>query len=290
MATDPAVLTSGPEDDPATGAAAPPDTGGRLRRWFGPLTPFRLVVLLLAVGFLGGALGYTLRDLESRGAEVDVGFLRDMSTHHSQAVLIARTALASDLPEEVALYAEEVVIRQQYELGLMQATLYRLGADPAGDGTAMGWMGMSVPEDQMAGLASPEELSELESLEGEEAAELFFALMTRHHLGGLHMAQAAAEAAEDPYVRGLAERMASGQQAEVLEYRAARQRLGIGLPEGYPETPDIGYPDADIDTGGDLPVVPLVGAAVVGLVLLGAWFFTRRSTLDGVATDERPAP
>lgn len=253
-----------------------------MTRWFGPLTPVRLVVLLVAVGFLGGTSGYAFRDVESQArSSIDVGFLRDMSTHHSQATVIARTAMTGGLPDGVELYAEEIIVRQQYELGLMQATLDRYNEDPIGDGSAMGWMGMAVPEDEMPGLATPEELAELESLDGEPAAALFFALMTRHHLGGLHMARAEAESGSDPYVRTMADKMARGQQAEVVEYRSARARLGIGLPDGYPETPDIGFPDPDIDPGGGLPVVPMALGLGVAALLVGAWAYTRRTDLDG---------
>lgn len=216
---------------------------GRWVRWFGPLTPARLVVLLIAVGFFGAASGYAFRDAESQATSaVDVGFLRDMSVHHSQAVVIAKTALYGELPDSVALYADEVITQQQYELGLMQATLYRLNEDPTGDGTAMGWMGMPVPESQMPGLASAEELARLERLDGDEAAGLFFALMSRHHLGGLHMSDAAAESAEDPWIRELAARMADGQRKEIDEYSAAIDRLGITLPEGFTETPQVSIP------------------------------------------------
>lgn len=244
----------------------------RWERWFGPLTPLKLVALLAAVLFLGFAAGYAFRERESQApSSVDVGFLRDMSTHHDQAVLIARAALASGLPDGVAVYAEEVVMFQRYELGLMQATLYRYDEDPVGDGTAMGWMDMPVPDDQMPGLATEEELARLRDLDGEAAAELFLALMTRHHLGGAHMAKAAAENAKDTWVRNLAEGMARNQVLEIREYRAARARFGLGLPDGYPELPDPPVPAERSGSGGrSLGLFPVVGLLIVVGALVGA--------------------
>lgn len=288
MVEDNPVLAPGPGAEGETQPPDPDESGapeGRLRRWFGPLTPMRIVVLVLAVTFLGGAVGYTVRDIESRApSAIDVGFLRDMSTHHSQATIIARAAMIGDLPAEVQVYAEEIIVRQQYELGLMQAILFRYGEDTSGDdGQAMGWMGMSVPEQQMPGLASEDEIDTLKTLDGEDAAALFFALMTRHHLGGLHMAQAEADYGKDPYVRGMAQRMADGQRAEVVEYRMARQRLGIGLPDGYPETPDIGFDDPVFEDDGGFPMGLILLGVGVAAVLAAAWTYTRRLPRD---TDE----
>jgi uncharacterized protein (DUF305 family) len=265
-------------DPPAPPSAAP--TPGRWERWFGPLTPLKLVVLLVAVLFLGATAGYAFRDRESQASSaVDVGFLRDMSTHHNQAVVIARTALAGELPDEVAVYADEIVVTQQFEFGLMQATLYRYNEEPLGDGTAMGWMGMPVPEDEMPGLATGEELSRLEELDGEDAAELFFALMSRHHLGGAHMSEEAAAEASDPYVRELADRMARSQIAEIQEYGPARARLGIGLPDGYPESPEISVPPERDTDGGPGPLLPIgVGLVVAaGAVAAVAWVVAGRA-------------
>lgn len=275
----PAVATDGDPTEPKDLSPTDAPHPGRWERWFGPMTPLKLIVLLVAVLFLGATAGYAFRDRESQASSsVDVGFMRDMSTHHNQAVVIARTALLGGLPDEVAVYAEEIVVAQQFEFGLMQATLYRYNEDPIGDGTAMGWMGMPVPEDEMPGLASAEELSRLEGLDGEEAAELFFALMSRHHLGGAHMSEEAAERASDPYVRELADRMYRSQTSEIQEYRAARARLGIGLPDGYPETPEIRVPPARDRNKGPNMFLFIGGGAVlvVAVGVAAAWVVSRR--------------
>lgn len=55
-----------------------------------------------------------------------------------------------------------------------------------------------------------------------------------HHRGGVHMAAYAAQNAADPFVRGLAARMARNQRIEVGELQAARGRVGLPAnPVGY---------------------------------------------------------
>lgn len=288
MAASPTTVASdedaGPTsiDDPDTATPIAPE--GFWRRWFGPLTPTRLVVLLVAVAFLGAGAGYTYRAVEQKGSAADVGFLRDMTYHHGQAVQMAQLAMAADMPDEARMFAQEVVMQQRFETGLMRATLYRLGGDPDGDGTAMGWMDMPVPVDEMPGMATAEEMSALENATGEEAAELFYALMSRHHLGGVHMAEEAADRADDPWVRDMAARMARNQSQEVLEYSASRQRQGLGVPDGYPETPSIVVPP---ERGDSDPLPWLTIAAGLGLATVAAigWWILRRSRTDGVGTD-----
>ena len=49
--------------------------------------------------------------------------------------------------------------------------------------------------------------------------------MGEHHLGGVHMAEYAAEHGSDPQIRELAARMARNQRIEAKEYEAQLQRL-----------------------------------------------------------------
>jgi uncharacterized protein (DUF305 family) len=68
---------------------------------------------------------------------------------------------------------------------------------------------------QMPGMATPEELTKLKSLSGKDLDVFFLQLMLRHHQGGLAMAQYAADHAGVGYVRNLASKIVSAQQAEV---------------------------------------------------------------------------
>jgi uncharacterized protein (DUF305 family) len=240
---------------------------GWLGRTFGPLTPPRLVALVLAVAFLGGAVGYFVRDREAGApSTTDIEFLQDMLVHHEQAVTIARVALYGDLPAAVRSYAEEILVVQQYQSGQMAMTLQRWGEPREGDATAMEWMGTPTPVRRMPGLASGRALTRLELAEGAEAAELFFALMSRHHLGGAHMADAAAKDAADAWVRDFASKLAQYQRAEVNEYEAARVRLDLDTVPGIPIDPPLPASVAEEDDDSRWPIV-ITGIALVACVL-----------------------
>ena len=197
--------------------------------------------MLAAVAFLGGAIGYAVGSDRGGGpSEADVGFLRDMITHHEQAIIIAKEVSRYDgMPQVIESFAEEVLVFQRWEMGAMSAKLQSWGEPQQVDGEAMAWMGEPVPTDEMPGLASDENLERLANAEGDERAALFLALMSKHHLGGVHMAEAAVELVEDDYVRGLAAGMAQQQRAEIGEYSQARQRLGLAVPDGFTDPPTV---------------------------------------------------
>ena len=200
-----------------------------------------LIGLLVAVAFLGGAIGFAVgRDSGEEPSEADVGFLRDMYTHHEQAIIIAKEVSRFEgMPQVIESFAEEVLVFQRYEMGAMAATLRSWGVPLQVDGPAMAWMGEPVPSDEMPGLASDDDLDRLAKAQGDERAALFLALMSQHHLGGVHMAEAAADLVEDDYIKGLAKAMATQQSTEIREYSLARERLGLPVPAGFSDPPSL---------------------------------------------------
>ena len=201
----------------------------------------QVVALSLALLFLAGSVGFVVGSrtgADDAPSDEELGFLTDMVIHHEQAVSMSRTALSASMPEGVASFALEVVADQRYEIGIMEALLQRWGSPPDdADGEAMAWMGEPVAEDAMPGLASEADLDRLSDARGDEAAALWLAMMTAHHEGGVHMAEAAAERVDDPYVQALAERMARVQAIEINEYEAVRNRLGLPVPTGLQPMP-----------------------------------------------------
>ena len=198
--------------------------------------------MLIAVAFLGGAIGFAVGSDERSGgrSEADVGFLRDMITHHEQAIIIAKEVSRYEgMPQVIESFAEEVLVFQRYEMGAMAATLRGWDEPQLIDGPAMAWMDAPVDSDEMPGLATEEDLDRLAEAQGDERAALFLALMSKHHLGGVHMAEAAAERVKDDYIRGLAVGMAQQQSAEIGEYSAARVRLGLEVPAGFTDPPTL---------------------------------------------------
>lgn len=228
------------EHDPAEPQPTP-STAGRFSTALGPVTWLRALTLALAFAVLGGAIGWTVASSDDDPlSATDVGFMQDMDYHHTQALQMSKILLFKDgIDRNLNGFAEEILADQRYEQGLMNAILARFDypVDPFSVdpelGTAMGWMGPEYPRDEMAGMATEAQMDELEAAEGDEAEALWIALMTEHHLGGLHMADYEARHGSDETVRNLAETMVSNQRSEVIDLNRYRTRKDLPIPEGF---------------------------------------------------------
>lgn len=211
------------------------DERGRSGGWFGPLTPLRVVALVLAFAFLAGAVGWAVGQRDDDPlSSTDVGFMQDMGFHHSQAVEMSIMLLdKDDLDPALRAFAVEILVTQQHERGLFNATLDRFGHDSDPGAEVMGWMGRPLPRDEMTGLATEEQLEALRVAEGKEAAALWIALMTEHHLAGLHMADHEARHGSDTTTRNIARSMVKVQRGEVLDLDRFRRRVGLPIPDGF---------------------------------------------------------
>ena len=221
-----------PEIDPPT---PPPAEVGRLTGWFGPLTAWRVMALILAMGFLGGAVGWGIgqRDRDPLSA-TDVGFMQDMTFHHDQAIALSLILLdKDDIGSDLRSFAQEIVIDQRYEQGLFNATLDRFGHPSAPGSTVMGWIGMPQAPDDMAGLATEAQIAELRAAKGDEAEALWIALMTNHHLGGMHMADWEARKGQDTTTQNLARAMVRNQRGEVVDLNRYRLNHDLVIPDGF---------------------------------------------------------
>jgi uncharacterized protein (DUF305 family) len=207
----------------------------RLGGGFGPLTGLRVAVLVVAMSFLAAAVGWAISE---RGQDplsgTDVGFLQDMGYHHEQGVQLSLLLLAKDgVDDGLQAYAQEIVLGQRYEQGLFNAILDRFGhASTPGD-EAMGWMGPPMPPDRMDGLATEDQIDQLREAEGTDAESLWIALMTEHHLGGLHMADWEARHGNDTTSRNIARAMVAAQRGEVIDLDRYRASNDLPLPDGF---------------------------------------------------------
>lgn len=185
------------------------------------------MVLLLAVGFLGGAIGYFIGTDRAPSADsVEVGFAQDMLRHHEQAIELAKIELANGSDPTALAFAEEVLIFQSYEIGLLDQMLADWGYNrQERSDEAMAWMDHAVPVEVMPGMATEEQIDELAAAEGAEADALFYELMIGHHEGGIHMADEAAARTDDDRLREVAEIISRNQQLEIDEYEAAAEKL-----------------------------------------------------------------
>lgn len=212
----------GREDEIVDGDALP--ASGVWMSWI------QVAVLVAAVAFLGGSAVFFLENRPPSAAEVDVGFYQDMTTHHDQAVQLAMLELARGENVAVQGFAQEILIFQNRELGIMGLRLADWDVDTSTrPELAMEWMGMATPPSEMPGMASEGQIDALREAEGAAADALFLELMAEHHRGGVHMAANAAENADDGEVRRLAATMARYQAIEVNEMAQTAERLGFAV-------------------------------------------------------------
>ncbi|MDQ4104445.1 MAG: DUF305 domain-containing protein [Actinomycetota bacterium] len=220
----------------SSGSVGPSSAEGRAAA--GP-PPARWIQLLvyggatLAVLLLGAALGMLLHrgggaPIQSEAGTVDIGFAQDMSEHHRQAVLMAGLARERSNDPAIRSLAFDIETSQLEQTGRMQGWLSLWNAAALSTGRHMTWMtdthSMPGPAHgveshttgvaTMPGMASPADLEQLRASSGTEFDVLFLQLMLRHHQGGVPMAQYAAQHAETPQVRNLAEKIVASQGAE----------------------------------------------------------------------------
>ena len=151
-----------------------------------------------------------------------------MIDHHDQAVELSLLQLANGSDETARDFAQETIIFQRREIGIMETYLADGGANRGEvPRDVMGWMNMTTPLAEMDGMASPEQIAELEAARGADADRLFLELMREHHRGGIHMAEWAAEFGSNERVKELAGRIAEYQRIEVNEYDLLMQKLGF---------------------------------------------------------------
>ena len=216
--TDPALEGLGQRADAEPAARAVP-------RWIGP-------VAAVVIGVLVGIAGMVVFQRTQVPGEdsADVGFARDMSTHHGQAVSMA-SSVYPKAAEPVRTLAIDITLTQQAQIGMMQAWLDGWGVTPNGGSEPMAWMrgghdtgahdghGGNRPgvdaNGLMPGMATSEEMQRLRDASGQDAEVLFLQLMIRHHQGGIPMVDAALAQAHDRHLLALARSMKAGQQHEI---------------------------------------------------------------------------
>jgi uncharacterized protein (DUF305 family) len=207
----------------------------------GPLRKLLIAVLCLATLVVAGSAGYVAGHRSGSAtpdaSSVDAGFAWDMSTHHRQAVAMAGYVRDHSTDGVVRTLAYDIETSQFNQVGQMQGWLDAWGLPPENPGTQMSWMSGGHDMSSMGsgglmpGMATQAEVDKLQTMTGKAMDVYFLQLMLRHHQGGLPMAQYGAAHASKSYVRNAAQKMATGQSAEiVLMERLLRERGASPLP------------------------------------------------------------
>jgi uncharacterized protein (DUF305 family) len=211
--------------------------------------PRNILLIVIAVGLvlLGGGAAVALglgRTATPDANSVDAGFAWDMSRHHLQGIEMANLAPDRSQDPVIRSLAFDISATQTNQVGRMQGWLALWGLPNTSGRSPMSWMGgMPASADMggmamgtgpgalMPGMATDAEMATLRSLTGRAWDVEFLRLMIRHHQGGLKMALYAAQHAQEPAVRTLAESMAETQTAEVHTMaQLLAERGGTPLP------------------------------------------------------------
>jgi uncharacterized protein (DUF305 family) len=221
-------MTVSTEPGPAAPTAAPLNGSPPSRR---RRTAALWLAAVLAFGLIAGGLGGYLLAQPHNPADdsAEAGFLRDMSTHHAQAVEMSMIAHANSDNTAIVTLAGDIALTQHQQIGYMQAWLRAWDLSPTGTQDPMAWMPDSagaVVNGLMPGMATPDQMAKLRTAKGTELDIQFLTLMRQHHLGGIHMAQEILALSKNPDVTWLAQTMVRGQQGELTVIDEMLKQLG----------------------------------------------------------------
>ncbi len=163
------------------------------------LTVVAFVVSIVAAGTV---LGFTL-GRDSRPSSPTISFNQAMIKHHTQAVTMAMTIVRRGEEPDLIVVARDIVLTQQAQIGAMGAHLDILGASRVGE------------NHPMPGMATNDQIAELETLPTRAAEAQMIRLMIDHHQGGVSMASDALEQNLDPVTERLAKSIVASQQNEI---------------------------------------------------------------------------
>lgn len=161
----------------------------------------------------------------------EVGFARDMQTHHQQAVELAMIIRATSEDPAVLTLAYDIATTQAQQAGQMYGWLSSWGLPQAAPEPSMTWMTRPtldgsahehgsaaeahVAGEPMPGYATGAQIDALEATTGEQADAPFLELMITHHEGGVEMANALLDRSENEVATSLARGIVAAQQSEI---------------------------------------------------------------------------
>lgn len=173
-----------------------------------------------------GAITYAVADGDDSGMRApaadsaDAGFARDMAVHHQQAVEMSYIVRDRTSDEEIRRLAYDISQTQANQRGMMLGWLDLWELPKVSSDAPMTWMDMGGMADGkdgalMPGMATNTDMTKLGTLNGKQAEVFYLQLMTKHHQGGVHMAQGCVERCEVGVEKRLAQGMVDAQESEI---------------------------------------------------------------------------
>jgi len=186
----------------------------------------------------------------------DIKFMQDMIPHHNQAVQMSALVADRTNRQELNDVAGRIDVSQEDEIDFMQGWLRERGV-AAPDPTAHDAMHTSH---KMAGMASPDQMSELANAEGTDFDRLFLSLMIKHHEGAVKMVDELLEqpgSAYDPVLFEFTNDVTNDQQSEIERMNALLASLSTDARAGLsPGFTDAGQAMMNLELVAVLPKPP----------------------------------
>jgi uncharacterized protein (DUF305 family) len=179
---------------------------------------------------------------KSSFTQADVRFMQGMIVHHQQAVEMAELVADRTNDEDVTTIAGRILSSQADEIEFMNEWLsardqktVMVGMDHSQmDHSQMDhsthMMGHAMDHSQMAGMATPEQMAELATLQGTEFDRMFLTLMIAHHEGAVDMVEDLLDqpgSAADPVLFNFVSDIEADQSTEIERMDGVLARLSI---------------------------------------------------------------
>ncbi|MFF2371475.1 DUF305 domain-containing protein [Agromyces sp. NPDC058110] len=187
------------------------------------------LVVVAVVAFSIGRLS-TLADPAPTDSSAEAGFARDMQVHHLQGTELAMIVRDETDDPDIRLLAYDIARTQSQQAGQLYGWLRSWGLPQAAPEPSMTWMTRAPlgsaahdghegaahePGGPMPGLATPQQIAELQAATGVDAERIFLELMIAHHLGAVEMAEAVLDRSTNPLVTPFATSVVTSQNAEI---------------------------------------------------------------------------
>ncbi|AKU18700.1 DUF305 domain-containing protein [Luteipulveratus mongoliensis] len=159
-------------------------------------------------------------------APADVTFMQDMIVHHAQAITMVDIALPGLTDSQARSLARRIKAEQGPEIRVMKTWLekHHKAVPPQATNTRMkadGHHGM------MPGMATQQQLIDLQGAKGPAKDRQFLTLMIRHHQGALTMVGTRGRSGTDDDAERMANDIGSVQTSQITRMKSIRS----GLPQ-----------------------------------------------------------
>ncbi|WP_393915925.1 DUF305 domain-containing protein [Halostreptopolyspora alba] len=142
--------------------------------------------------------------------EADAEFMVQMIEHHKQALDMSELAEDRADRDAIVSIAERIYDAQNAEIKAMQGWVDSNVDDP---------QEYEIDHSEMPGMATPEEMAELEDSSGDDFDRLFVDLMVTHHEGGVTMAEDVLIDGESDMISSFASDVIATQRGEIARMR-----------------------------------------------------------------------